>query len=73
MAWIKMKDPMGNILEIPDTMYRDVYANNKAYTLVTEVLKQTEKTETKKETKGDADVRGKERSTSTESAKQNKI
>ena len=73
MAWIKMKDPMGNILEIPDTMYRDVYAKNTAYTLITSVEKKTEKTETKKDIKGDADVRGKERSTNKESADKDKI
>ena len=64
---------MGNILEIPDTMYRDVYAKNTAYTLITSVEKKTEKTETKKDIKGDADVRGKEKSTNKESANKDKI
>ena len=64
---------MGNILEIPDTMYERVYAINPAYTLITSVEKKTEKTETKKDIKGDADVRGKERSTNKESADKDKI
>lgn len=42
MAWIKMKDKFNNILTIPETMYRDVYENNDAYSIVEDVKKVSE-------------------------------
>ena len=34
MAWVKMKDPLGNVLTIPEKTYNDVYKHNSAYTLI---------------------------------------
>ena len=42
MAWVDMKDSAGSILRIPETMYRDMYSWNTAYTLVNQ---KTEKKE----------------------------
>ena len=55
MAWVKMKDALGNVLTIPQATYNDIYKNNSAYKLITEVptkketpvVQKTKKTEVK--------------------------
>lgn len=36
MAWVKMKDGLGNVLTVPEQTYNDIYRHNDAYSVVAE-------------------------------------
>ena len=36
MAWIKFKDPMGKEFTVPESVFRNMFAGNSAFTLVQE-------------------------------------
>lgn len=48
MAWIKMKTSTGVELSVPESVYKNLYANNGAFTLVQESKPAPNKIEDKK-------------------------
>ena len=43
MAWVKMKDSLGNMLTIPKQMYNDMFKHNPAYSIAVEQPKTIKK------------------------------
>ena len=48
MAWIKFKDPMGKEFTVPESVFKNMFAGNSAFTLVQESKPAPEKKEEKK-------------------------
>lgn len=57
MAWVKMKNKFGSIVEIPEPVYENMFKGNNAYSLVEDNQpKPTPKTEIKQEVVKDEQI-----------------
>lgn len=53
MAWVKIKSVNGDILNVPETVYKNMFANNEGFSLVQDEPKPSPKIEQKQEVESD--------------------